>query len=204
MTCEQDMDLSVSDEAASSADEGCLDVFRDDVPGWYAVYVQVNHEKKVEQQLVQKTIDCFLPLMEKWSRRRDRRKRIKVPLFPGYMFVHARLSNPVQVEILKVPGAVYILKNELGPVPIPPWQVQSLKKLLEHADKLQPHEYLKKGDLVQVIRGPFEGCTGVLQRHKPNKGRLVISIDVIKQAVSVELNVEDVEPVKKRTPIIQV
>ena len=169
-----------------------LELFREDAEQWYAVYVQVNHEKKVAEQLTKKRIRCFLPLVEKWSKRRDRRLRIQVPIFPGYLFVNAALDNPTQVEILKVPGAVYILKNSEGPMPIPRYQVESLKTLLTEVKDLTVHPYLNEGDWVQVVRGPLTGCVGILVRLNPKKGKLVINVDVIRQAASVELDMEDV------------
>lgn len=164
----------------------------EDVPGWYALYVQVNHEKKVADQLRKKNIDHFLPLMNTWSKRRDRRLRIQVPLFPGYVFVHAALDNTVHVEILKIPGSVYIVRSSRGPAPIPDYQVESLRRVLEKADSLTLHPYMAEGDWVEVVRGPFAGCVGILRRLDPKKGTLIISIDVIRQAASVQLAVEDV------------
>lgn len=164
----------------------------ENTPGWYALYVQVNHEKKVADQLLKKNIDCFLPLLHTWSRRRDRRVRLHVPLFPGYVFVHAVLSNEIHLEILKIPGSVYIVRSGRGPESIPDYQVESLRTILEHADNLTLHPYLTEGDWVEVIRGPFAGCVGILQRLNPKKGTLVISIDVIRQAASVQLAIEDV------------
>lgn len=166
--------------------------FREDVPAWYALYVQVNHEKKVAEMLAKKRIDCFLPLVEKWSKRRDRRLRIQVPIFPGYLFVNATLDNPTQVEILKIPGSVYILKNQQGPMPIPTYQVESLRTMLTGAQDLTVHPYLKEGDWVQVVRGPLVGCVGLLVRLNPKRGKLVINVDVIQKAASVELDMEDV------------
>ncbi|SMC27648.1 Transcription antitermination factor NusG [Desulfacinum hydrothermale DSM 13146] len=166
--------------------------FREDIAAWYALYVQVNHEKKVAEMLVKKRIDCFLPLVEKWSKRRDRRLRIQVPIFPGYLFVHATLDNPTHVEILKIPGSVYILKNQHGPMPIPTYQVESLRTMLTGAQDLTVHPYLKEGDWVQVVRGPLVGCVGLLVRLNPKRGKLVINVDVIQKAASVELDMEDV------------
>ncbi|MBM4277986.1 MAG: antitermination protein NusG, partial [Deltaproteobacteria bacterium] len=53
---------------------------------WYAIYTQSRHEQKVNDRMLKKKIETFLPLIEKWSRRKDRRKRIHLPLFPGYLF----------------------------------------------------------------------------------------------------------------------
>jgi transcription antitermination factor NusG len=169
---------------------------------WFALYVQVNHEKEVNQRLEQKSIECYLPLLECWSKRRDRRKKIHVPLFPGYVFVHAILDNYVNVNVLKTPGAVCILKNSEGPLPIPDYQIDSLKTMLGNSSTLAPHAYLTEGQLVQVVRGPLQGCTGILVRQNPKKGKLVVNIDIVKKAVSVELDIEDVEPVTAPPPKI--
>lgn len=167
---------------------------------WFALYVQVNHEKEVTKRLEQKAIDCYLPLLECWSKRRDRRKRIHTPVFPGYIFVHTILDNYTNVNILKIPGAVHILRNTEGPLPIPDYQIDNLKTLLGGSTEPSLHPYLKEGDWVQVVRGPLTGCTGILVRHNPKKGRLVISIDIIHKSVSVELDMEDVEPMASPPP----
>jgi transcription antitermination factor NusG len=163
---------------------------------WFALYVQVNHEKEVLKRLQQKSFDCYLPLMECWSRRQDRRKKVQLPLFPGYIFVHTVLDNYTNVNILKTPGSVCVLRSSEGPLPIPDVQIESLKTMLGSTLPLTPHSYLKEGDWVRVVRGSLEGCVGILLRQNPRKGRLVVSIDIIQRSVSVELNVEDVEPVK--------
>ena len=163
---------------------------------WFALYVQVNHEKEVLKRLEQKSFECYLPLMECWSRRQDRRKKVQLPLFPGYVFVHTVLDNYTNVNILKTPGSVCVLRNSEGPLPIPDFQIENLKTMLGSSVSLTPHSYLKEGDWVRVVRGSLEGCMGILIRQNPRRGRLVVSIDIIQRSVSVELNVEDVEPVK--------
>lgn len=160
---------------------------------WFALYVQVNHEKEVVKRLELKSIGCFLPLLKTWSKRRDRRKKVDVPLFPGYVFVRTMLDNYTNINILKTPGVVALLRDSEGPLPIPDFQIETLQTMLQAEQILSPHAYLKEGDWVKVVRGPFAGCIGVLLRQNPKKGRLVVSIDIIQRSVSVELNVEDVE-----------
>jgi transcription antitermination factor NusG len=132
--------------------------------------------------------------MERWSRRRDRRKKIQVPIFPGYLFIRAALDNYEQVRVLQTPGVVRIIRNKDGPLPIPDEQINSLITLLDHASVLTAHPYLQEGMRVRIANGPLYGCQGILVRKKHEKSRLVVAIDIIQQAVSVELNEEDVEP----------
>ena len=74
---------------------------------WYALYCQVNHEREVVKRLEQKAVSCFLPLMETWSKRQDRRKKIQLPMFPGYVFV--RIALPERMRVLRVPGLVSLV-----------------------------------------------------------------------------------------------
>ena len=161
---------------------------------WYALYVQVNHEKEVVKRLEQKEVGCFLPLMETWSKRRDRRKKIQLPMFPGYVFVHVLLDSYMQLTVVKTPGALSLLHNSQGPLSIPPYQVENIRTVINSVQPLEIHPYLIKGDWVQVVRGPLAGCIGILNRVDPKRGRLIVSVDIIKKSVSVELDLEDVEP----------
>ncbi|MGC9195678.1 MAG: transcription termination/antitermination protein NusG [Syntrophobacteraceae bacterium] len=163
---------------------------------WFALYVQVNHEKEVAKRLEQKEMCCFLPLMETWSKRRDRRKRIQLPMFPGYLFIHVLLDNSANLTIVKTPGALRLLQNSEGPLSIPSYQIENLRTLLLSEKPLELHSYLKVGCLVRVVRGPLTGCVGILKRSDPKRGRLVVGVDIIKQSVAVELDLEDVEPIK--------
>lgn len=161
---------------------------------WFALYVQVNHEKEVAKRLDGKEVHCFLPLMECWSKRLDRRKKLHVPLFPGYVFLNTVLDNYTNLHILKTPGALNILRNSEGPLPIPSYQIDNLRTMITAAKPLTLHDYMKEGDWVRVVRGPLAGCIGILNRLDPKKGRLIVSVDIIKKSVAVELDTEDVEP----------
>ncbi len=59
---------------------------------------------------------------------------------------------------------------------------------------LMVYSFLKEGEPVRVVRGPLAGCTGVLDRVNAKRGRLVVNMHVFGKSVSVELDLEDVEP----------
>lgn len=164
-------------------------------PAWYAVYAQVRHESKVYSRLIAKSFECLFPQIERWSRRRDRRKKIHVPIFPGYLFVRTIIDNYQQVKILQTPGVVNLVRNKDGPLPVPDSQISSLQTLLGSDSVLTSHPYLEEGMRVRIANGPLYGCQGILVRRRNEKARLVVAIDIIQQAVSVELSEEDVEPI---------
>ncbi len=160
---------------------------------WYAVYTQPRHENKVYDRLLKKKIETFLPLIERWSRRKDRRKRINLPLFPGYLFVHSKMDAHAHLEILKTDSVVRILGNDGKPIPIPDEQIFPIQALIKNGMAITPLPYLKEGVRVRVVNGPLIGIEGILLKTRPQKHRLVISVDLLKESVSVEIDELDVE-----------
>ena len=162
---------------------------------WYAIHTSSHHEQRVYERLVKKSIHAFLPKMEVWSRRKDRRKRIQVSLFPGYLFVNVDLDPYVILEILNTPGVAYILGNNGKITPIPEKQIAPIQKLLKNDVLIKPYPYLKIGQRVRIVNGPLMGCEGILLKIKPNKQRLIVSIDLLKRSISAEIDEFDVEPI---------
>ena len=160
---------------------------------WYAVYTKSRHEKTVGELLWQKDIECFLPLREALSQWKDRRKLVQFPLFPGYLFVHTSLPDR-RLDIIKVPSVVRIVGSNNGPEPIPDEQIQALKHFVFSEIEVDPYPYMKEGDQVRIIRGSLKGLRGILVEKK-SRFRFVLSVDLIQQSVSCEINAEDCEKV---------
>ena len=161
-------------------------------PQWYAVWTRSRHEQVVREQLEQKDIEAFLPTITKWSRWKDRRKKIDWPLFPGYCFARFEAQN--RLAILKCSGVVSIVTFDGGePAPIPEREIESIRLLLASTLAFDPCPLIKEGSLVEVAHGPLKGVSGRLIR-KNEKARLVLSVDLIWQAVSVEVDAADVRP----------
>lgn len=157
---------------------------------WYAIWTRSRHEKQVREQLQQKQFEVFLPTITKWSRWKDRKKQIEWPLFPGYCFV--RFDGVERLPILKCDGVVTIVGNEGHPTPIPAVEIDSIRYLIESELAFDPCPLIKEGMMVEVKAGPLKGVVGRLVR-KGSHARLVLSVDLIGQAVSVEVDAADVK-----------
>ena len=162
-------------------------------PGWYALYTRSRAEKAVHDELNKKGVEAFLPMTRRLRQWKDRKKWVDFPLFPGYLFIQIVPSPEERVRVLKVKGAVHILG--LNPhTPIPDPEIESIRRLLEHPELLDPHPFLEVGRRVRVVRGPFIGVEGILL-EKRKKSRLVVAVSLLKQAVSTEVDADDVEAV---------
>jgi transcription antitermination factor NusG len=163
----------------------------DDQVHWFAVWTRSRHEQVVREQLAQKHVEVFLPTVTKWSRWKDRKKQIDWPLFPGYCF--ARFDPRNRLAILKCTGVVSIISFEGEPAPIPEREIDGIRRLIETDLAFDPCPMIREGMMVEVVHGPLRGVIGRLVR-KNDKARLVLSVDLIGQAVSVEVDAADVRP----------
>jgi len=158
---------------------------------WYAAYICPRHEKKVFDTLQRRRVESFLPLYEAVHRWKDRRARVELPLFPGYIFVKIPLA--ARLQVLEVPSVVRLVAFNGLPAALPEREIELLRRGLGPDVKAGPHPYLRVGRRVRVVRGPMAGLEGILKRRK-DSFRLVISIDLIMRSIAVEVDAADVAP----------
>ncbi len=161
---------------------------------WYALYTRSRFEKKMLSELTDRNIEVFLPMREILSRWKDRKKRIWVPLFPGYIFVSHIDTPENRFRVLNIPGAVRFVGLQGHANPIPEEQILHVRRFLESSIAIDPYPYMQVGTRVEVIAGPLKGIQGILV-EKRGRFRFVIQVDLIRQAVSVEIDASDVRPI---------
>ncbi len=161
-------------------------------PHWYALNTKSRAENVVHDGLYKKSVEVFLPRITVASKRKDRKKLIRVPLFPGYLFVKTDLSATHHLEIVKTAGAVKLLGNKQGPVSVPNDTIESLKIMVASKQPVATGCQFSRGDRVMVTNGPFTGVVGIFERYG-TIGRIVVYIEALGQFAAVEVDVEDVE-----------
>ena len=159
---------------------------------WFTVWTKSRHERVVQEQLERKQIDAFLSTIVRWSRWKDRKKRIDWPLFPGYCF--ARFESGNTLPILKCSGVVSLVSFEGKPAPIPDYELESVRRPVGSGLQFDPCPLIREGMMAEVVHGPLKGVIGRLSRKEPLRARLVLAVDLIGQAVSVEVDAADVKP----------
>jgi transcription antitermination factor NusG len=145
------------------------------------------------------SVDVFLPKITVKSKRKDRKKMIRVPLFPGYVFVRSDLRPNHHLDIVKTVGAVKLVGNNQGPISVPEETIESLKIMVASNQPVETGYEFSKGDRVMVVHGPFAGVIGIFDRYG-GQGRIVVHIEALGQFAAVEVDVEDVEKVPAIVP----
>ncbi len=160
-------------------------------PHWYAAYTCANHEKRVAEQLVKRSVKHFLPLYESVRRWKDRRVCLQLPLFPGYVFVRIGLHD--RLQILQISSVVRLVGFNGLPTPLPDDEIEALRNGLAQRLHVEPHPYLTIGRRVRITRGAFCGLEGILLRKKGHL-RVVLSLDLIQRSIMVDIAAADVLP----------
>ncbi len=161
-------------------------------PQWYAIHTRSRHEKTVAEQLLGRSVEHFLPLYETVRKWKNGRFKVRLPLFPGYLFVRIPLKDRMQV--VQVPGVVGLVGFSGVPAPLPPAEIETIRDALGKGVHAQPHPYLKMGSRVRIKAGPLEGLHGILLRKK-GQLRVVVSVDLIMRSIATDVDVSEVEPV---------
>ena len=178
-----------------SIDNSESDLYKPHVKYWYAVYVRSRQEKKVHQLFKERGIESSLPLIKttrKWS---DRKKKVEIPLFRGYVFVKIDVGRD-KLNILQTDGVVKFIGIRNKPSRIPDEEIHWVHMMVEKSDTVQNEKEIPEGQKVRVTVGPFKGVEGVAMRAG-NQSRLVVVIESIIHAVSIEISPNYLKKIKK-------
>lgn len=157
---------------------------------WFVLHARPRCEKKVAKTCLDLQIHHYLPLHKSVSRKGKRRYSFEVPLFPGYLF--GRCDAQERLDILR---SGYLVRTI---------EVKDQRRLLDELGniylascgevELSSYPQLKRGQLVEVLRGPLAGVTGRISKRKEGF-RLVLNVSILGTAVAAEMDMEDVEAI---------
>jgi transcription antitermination factor NusG len=159
---------------------------------WYAIYTRPRWEKKLSEQLSEKGIEHYLPLVKSLKIWSDRKKWVQEPLFKSYLFVHVNKTE--YLPALQTPGAVRYITFEGRAVSIPDVQIEAIRSFIESGEELiTTLPEMKIGDRVKVNRGPLKGLEGTLVEFHQKK-RVRIMIEGIRQSLHIKVPQSYLEP----------
>jgi transcription antitermination factor NusG len=174
-------------------------IFRETEPcrKWYIGYTMPKAEKKTFSRLNEIGVVSFLPMQKVvryWS---DRKKKLEVPLFPNYIFIYT--SNAERFDILKMQGLVKYVSFGGNPATVSDSLIDSLKKMQTGDLQVSNIEFIE-GMQVRITDGPFAGIEGTLV-HKRDSKRIVVRIEVLKRAVSVDVSANRIEVINNGSQV---
>jgi transcription antitermination factor NusG len=185
--------LTTNDVLATRAAGGALDALRQAEGArslkWHALWTRSHCERLVHDQLVAKGFQVFLPEVDVWSTRAGVRRLMPAAMFPGYLFLRAAMDKTSYVDVIRARGLVRILGEQWDRLDVvPDSQIDGLQRLVTARVPVFPYPFLHEGQRVRITRGPLADVEGLLVHSKPNKGLLVLSVDLLRRSVAVEVD----------------
>ena len=152
---------------------------------WYAVYVNVNHEKKVIQKLHERSVEAYSPVVKKLQQWSDRKKWVELPMLSGYVFVKIDLID--KEKVLQCPSVFSFIKFNGVEAKIRESEISILKSIeLSGYDLTQDVFDFNLLEEVEVIQGTLKGLTGTIIQFQ-NTNYVQIQLESLHQSIKIKL-----------------
>jgi transcription antitermination factor NusG len=180
--------LKLSDNPAMIWPEG--KTLREFTGQWWVAHTKSRNEKALAGDLADKGINYFLPMSWKVKKTRGRTIKSLLPIFGGYLFFCG--DERQRVETLKTKRVANLIdvRDQQRLVE----ELSQLERAIAGGANLSPHDYIKVGQRCKVIGGALAGLSGIVVKTR-NETRLVLQIDMLGQAASVEIGTDMIEAI---------
>jgi transcriptional antiterminator RfaH len=163
---------------------------------WHVVHTRPRQEKALARTLTAAGVEHYLPLHERVRFRGRRKIVVHEPLFPSYLF----LLGPVEatwmaIETRRVANVISVADQTRFT-----HELDQIRKVLSAGAELGPYRFLEVGRRVRVTSGPFKDIEGLVEAWQKSN-RLVLQIQALGRAASLEIDAGLLEPVDTVTPL---
>jgi transcription antitermination factor NusG len=160
---------------------------------WYVLYTRHHHERAVDERLLDKGFQSYLPLAIVWRKSNRGLRKVESPLFPRHIFVRCYLEMYAHLALISIPGVMQILEDLQGQlVVVSEDEIRLVRKLCNADVALERTEYPPEGQFVEVVEGQLRGIAGVFREE--SKTTLLVPIHALQTSVAVEVNRAQVMP----------
>ncbi len=183
------------------------------VMGWYVLRVISGHEKRVCQYLENEVARLhfsdlvprvLVPVEYVVQQRNGKRVKKEKVLYSGYVFVEALMEKEVVHLLRNAPDVLGFLTTERRkegmeekPAAL---QDAEVKRMLHNVDEIGEDEVVvvpyKVGDIVRVIDGPFNTCSGTVTSVDEVRHRLQVEVRIFERLMPLELSYSQVDKEK--------
>jgi transcription antitermination factor NusG len=157
---------------------------------WWVAHTKSRNEKALAHDLISRNISYFLPMSWKVRRKSRRTIRSLLPLFSGYLFFCGDENERTELwrtdrvaNLIEVKDQQKLLR-----------ELVQIEQALRAGAPLIPDKYAKAGQKCRVMAGPLLGLQGIVVKTK-GAMRLVLQVDMLGQAASVEIDIDMIETV---------
>ena len=140
---------------------------------WYVLYTKPRTEKRVAESLEHMGVEVYCPLITEIKQWKDRKKKLKTPLFKSYVFI--KLEEKNRNRVFDVPGVVRYLFWLGKPAIVRNEEIEVIQEWLdgENVDDAKV-DHLNQGDKISIKNGVFKDHEAIIREVGNRKMRLIL------------------------------
>ena len=172
---------------------------------WYILHTVSGSEKGVkkmiEDQVIKKKMSDYfeevvVPVIEVPEIKRGKKILAEKKFMPGYILIKMKMTDESWHLVKSVPKTTGFLGSKTQPQPLINAEAEAVFKKLESESKTASSSSLYSvGDKVQVIDGPFDSFSGVVEELNVEGQKLKVSVSIFGKATPIELSFTQVKKV---------
>jgi transcription antitermination factor NusG len=154
---------------------------------WFVFYTKSRQEKKINDLLLKRGFEPFLPMQQVMRQWTDRKKKVTVPLFNSYIFVFVEEHRIP--DVLQIPGIAWNIRHNEKPAVLHVAELNTIKRFVETGWLLEvtaAQAHFELGDKVRVLDGPLKGTIGRLTAFH-NKHQFSLVLESIGQVITAQI-----------------
>lgn len=172
---------------------------------WYILHTVSGSEKGVkkmiEDQVIKKKMsdyfeDVVVPVIEVPEIKRGKKVMSEKKFMPGYVLIKMKMTDDSWHLVKSVPKTTGFLGSKTQPQALSNAEVEAIFKKIEAESKSASSTSIyNAGDKVQIIDGPFDSFTGVVEEVDIEGQKLKVSVSIFGKATPIELSFTQVKKV---------
>ena len=157
---------------------------------WYLLQTKPNSQSTACEHLKRQGFKVFLPLIIKTSRKNGRFLNVKVPLFPGYLFMGAIVASVPWKSVNGTRGVSSVVTLDGFYRPVDTYIIEGLQSRCDVDGIIQRLNNIVPGDRAKIERGPFAEFICTVEDIQDDR-RAWVLIDILQQKTRSEVSLSD-------------
>ncbi len=157
---------------------------------WWVLRTRTRQEKAVASDLRAQGLPHFLPLVDAKRYHGKRRQSVRLPLFPGYVFLHGDRDASYTADRTRRIASILDVTDPQQPQLHE--ELTNLRRAIELEAGFDPYPYFQHGCWAEVKSGPYRGVRGKIDRET-DPTKLILQVDLLQSAMALELDGAELE-----------
>ncbi|MCB5230705.1 MAG: transcription termination/antitermination protein NusG [Candidatus Cloacimonas sp.] len=173
---------------------------------WYALHVYSGREFSIKEAIL-KGIEgteldglvgeILIPTQKTFHIREGKKVEREKKIFNSYIIIEANLTPELMGYIRGLPGVTHFLGSARRAAPLSESEVKRLLGITDREESdVKEYEFIS-GDMVKIVFGPFSDFEGIVDKVNFDTKKLTVNVAVFGRVTPVELNMDQVERIKK-------